>query len=174
MLDEFIQRDIAENGEYRRVQELLRGNRQRYEQRGRYAKELARGLQATVERLRETVLAKYDQTFEAVELGAMDTAEQNAQNLLRSSSAVKALGADRVLDLQTVVEYARALQEPNKFIQELGKEYVVSAFKTLYEQASQLVKGTKKNETPVVPTEDPIEETWFAQGNDPKYFKDRN
>lgn len=158
MLDDVVQQDIAKNGEYRRAQGLLKGNRQRYEQRGRYTKKLlAEGLQ-------ETALAEYDRTFEAVELGALDAAEQNARYVLGSSPMVKALGTDRVMDLQEVVEYARALQEPNRFVLELGKEYVASALKTLYERARQSVKGiAKKKPTPAA---DFTEEAWFTKGND--------
>lgn len=135
MLDDVVQQDIAEHGEYRRAQRLLQGNRHGYEQRGQYTKKLL------AEGLRETALAEYDRTFEAVELGAIDAAEQNAQRLLSSSPMVKALGIDRVMDLQEVVEYARALQEPNRFVLELGKEYVASALQTLYKRVSQLVQG---------------------------------
>ena len=129
MLDEVVQRDIATNEEYRRAEEFLSGNHLRYKSSDRYAKELAAGL-------RKTVLAEYDLTLEDVKQGAIDAAEQNARYLLGSSPAVKVLGVDRVLDLQEVVEYACALQEPNTFILKLGQEYVVSALKTLYERVN--------------------------------------
>jgi hypothetical protein len=178
MLDHFVRQDLAENGEYRKVQRLLDGNRQRYEQRkGQYAAELTKGL-------REAVQAEYDLTMEAVQQGAMDGAEQNAQYLLSSSPIVKALGTDRVMDLQEVVEYARALREPHRFALELGQEYLVSALQTLYQQAGQFVAGMKpklsslmKSKEPIAPEEDLVdlmEETWFAQGKDPDYLKGRD
>lgn len=158
MLNEVVLQDIVKNGEYRRAQGLLQGNRQ-YKQRDRYTAERAQGLQ-------ETALAEYDWTFESVQLGAMDDAEENAQYLLGSSPMVKALGPDRVMDLQEVVEYARALREPDRFVLELGKEYVVSALQTLYHRTGQLVRKIAQRERLEQKSGDlaTTEEMWFAQG----------
>ena len=174
MLYDEVLRDPRQNGEYRRMEEILKTYQKRAQNE--------RIVQGMV--FRQVVMDTYKDALRWKETD-LPRAEQDAQDLLCDELAVKALGLERVLDLHEVLTYDPNPQGENLLMYTVLRDYLSAGTQILAEktkiishEAAELMRSclytARDGLAFLIEKIRPRtidEEQWFTQGNDTGYLQ---